>query len=83
MSQGAFASICGLVGFVVLVALDRSGAIEMRPISMWPRLVLIACILGGAYVHTLLDRWVVRSLREKERFAQGIRSSKGPGQPRT
>ncbi len=83
MSQGVFASICGIVGFVVLVALDRSGAIEMRPISMWPRLFLLACIFGGAYVHTLIDRWVARSLREKGRHAQGIRSSKGPGPPRS
>ncbi len=81
MSQGAFASICVLLGFLILLGLENRGAIEWRYYSIWPRLVVIACLFGGVYAHTLIDRWVVRSLREKERSAQGIQSSKRPGWP--
>ncbi len=79
MSQGVFAFGGALVGFLIYVALVRSGAIEVQYFSPWPRLFLVACVLGGAGIHSLIERWVTRRL-EARRAAD--RLSQRPQPPR-
>ncbi len=78
MPQGVFAFGGALVGFLIYVALERSGAIDG---SRWSRPFVVAGLLGGLGIHRLIDRWVMRSL-EARRDARGVdHFSKRPPSP--
>ena len=73
--QSAFAVIGVIIGFVVLVWLDRNGLADFG--HPWGDLFILAFMAGGLGVHTLIDRWVRRSLTEWT--ASGERSTDGDG----
>ncbi len=79
MSQGVFAFGGALVGFLIYVALVRSGAMEVQPGSTWSRRFLVIGLLGGLGIHGLIDRWVMRSLEARQ---AADRLSKRPRLPR-